>query len=117
MGEPIGDEFIPGMICVGCWGIGQTFGDVPTPLYVRITFTGLTGGCAAANRTFIATQSGVNPCLWEFDAIDFGGSWTLDAFDSSLNLFEKPSMLSCFFSVAAICSISFTDGPATGIVS
>ncbi|GAI03414.1 unnamed protein product, partial [marine sediment metagenome] len=40
MGEPVGPEYTVGIPCPQCWGPGKPFGDVPTPKFVSITFTG-----------------------------------------------------------------------------
>lgn len=60
-------EYVSGISCANCWGIGKAFGDVPTPLRINITGSGFVGACAVCNGTFIALQDGVNPCRFKFD--------------------------------------------------
>ncbi len=117
MGNPVGAAFTAGDPCLVCWGVAKPFGPVPTPLFVKITFTGLAGLCSDGNQTFIAIQREFSPCEWEFEAPNFFGTWISKATKSSLILIKISPSITCFEVDDLPCTTSFTDGPATGIVS
>ena len=75
MGEPVGPEYTPGELCTTCWGPGKPFGEGPTPKYVAITFSGLTGIWAACNHKWIGQQNEAMPCVWYFEDETFTGYW------------------------------------------
>ncbi|GAH72725.1 unnamed protein product, partial [marine sediment metagenome] len=93
MGEEPGPEYTPGAICGNCWGPGRPFGDVPTPKYASITFSGLVGIWAPANKKFIGTQDPLAACIWRFEDAIFTG-WYLygDALTEVLLAFKPGNM-------------------------
>lgn len=69
-------EYVEGAVCDRCFGIGKTFGDIPTPKRVTMTGSGFIGVEAVCNGTFILTQDGGNPHRWLFDDGVAAGEWT-----------------------------------------
>ncbi len=75
MGDPVGDPYVVGNPCTLCWGPGKAFGDVPTPKYVSITFSGLPPPFDIANHKWIGQQDPLNACLWDFEDAIFLGTY------------------------------------------
>jgi len=117
MGEPVGSEYGGGDDCLQCWGLGKPFGDVDTPKYVYITWTGLVGGLAPANKTFIATQNPVEPAQWLFNDGIFSGNWFYSPGDSKafITIILNPAVWEWIF--GPICSLVCTDGIITCVIS
>lgn len=65
MGYPI-EEYEEGDSCTICWGSGKTFGAIPTPKRIEMTGSGFAGVFAVCNNTFIADQTALNACRYEF---------------------------------------------------
>lgn len=117
MGEPIGDPYVQGDICVNCWGPGKTFGDTFTPEYLYVTFAGFIAPNLGANKTFIATQDAVLPCRWNFEDPIYIGSLTYGVLNSTLTLWVKVGPIQIFGAVEPLCNTTFNAPPMTGIVS
>lgn len=70
----------PGITCTICWGIGKPFGNVFTPLFVKVSLSGLLPGehwdSSLANKLALpATLEQVAiPCDWNLNDGDF--VWT-----------------------------------------
>lgn len=69
MGTPVNPND-PGVLCAACWGPGQTYGDSPTPKYVRMTFSGYHPGdlWLPAYESHLLTPhiliQQLDPCQW-----------------------------------------------------
>jgi len=92
MGDPVGDNYTPGNPCNRCWGPGKAFGDVPTPKYVSIIFSGLTGIWAPANHKWIGQQDPLNACLWDFEDATFLGTYYFYDGGTGVYLGFKPDL-------------------------
>ncbi|GAI03417.1 unnamed protein product [marine sediment metagenome] len=92
MGEPVGPEYTVGIPCPQCWGPGKPFGDVPTPKFVSITFTGLVGIWAPANHKWIGQQDPLMPCLWDFEDATFVGTYYFVPGITGVYLAFKPGL-------------------------
>lgn len=104
------EPYEPGDGCDICWGPGKAFGDYPTPRYVNITYAGMVGDCAEGNQTFVATQSGIFPCLWTFDDGTFFGIWQAGPGNSRVTLGRRDPDDVCVNIAAAICIDHFEQG-------
>jgi hypothetical protein len=125
MGTPI-DKPYSGSFCSICWGVGKTFGDVPTPSTVFVTFSGiqLIDGSwpfdeAFVNRRFALGQVVGTPCrwLWVWDDLFiqllYGSDRTDLLFgytDESLNVFSAAGDVCDLF----ITSYGSPDPPNPG---
>ncbi len=117
MGEPVGDEFVPGLVCTNCWGLGKPFGNVPTPEQIFVTFAGMTGNGAGGNKTFLGTQLSFNPCQYVFSDANYRGDIIWDAIITELKLFHIPTSLQVFFGFGGACQTIFVDAPGSAVVS
>lgn len=71
----------PGEPCNVCWGLGQPFGDVTTPKFINMEFSGFDQGEfwdpdreQQLNASHLLEQT-ANPCTWVI--VDSGVAWVL----------------------------------------
>jgi len=117
MGEPVGDEYTAGDDCGICWGLGKPFGDVPIPEKVFVTWTGLIAPFIDGNKTFIATQNWLTPCMWEYDDGEFIGNWFYDAVRAAGVIQLKVDPATFHRVLGGVCALTCTDGVATCKIS
>ena len=70
--------------CTSCFGIGKTFGDVPTPARIKVVFSGMEscpGKGGPTGGTFILEQ-GIDPCYYHYGLPD-GTTVYVNFFDIS----------------------------------
>jgi len=79
-------EYVEGNACAICWGNGKTFGDVPTPERIEMTGSGFAGVFAVCNDTFIADQTALNACRYEFHIGTVNGTLIFSAIDTYFEL-------------------------------
>lgn len=115
MFKPI-KEYVEGDLCTNCWGVGKTFGDVPTPKRIYITGSGFIGVCAPCNDTFIALQNSVNPCLWEFDTGAVSGSWLLEPLATVFKM-DTPDLGVCYDVREGPCELISISGAKSVTIS
>lgn len=89
MGDPVGPEYTAGIQCPDCWGFGKAFGDVPTPKYASITFSGLLPPWDVANKKFIGEQDPLIPCKWDFEDATVIGNYVMNIAFSRVQLEMK----------------------------
>ena len=103
MGDPVGPEYTVGIPCPCCWGVGKPFGDEPTPKYASITFSGLPGIWAPANRKWIGQQRPAIPCLWDFEDATFQGYYAFLGVITEVYLAFKPDFVPFVTYVSGPC--------------
>ena len=117
MGEPPGGEWIHGVPCDTCWGLGKTFGIGGTPEKVFITWSGLTGVLAPANKVFIGIQDAFNPCLYSFQDDTFAGSWFWTVIMTQSSIWVKIGGIPRVDTFGFLCALTCTAGAAKCIMS
>ena len=117
MGEPVGDEYPPGVNCPVCWGLGKTFGIGNTPEKVYITWTNLPGGWAAGNKIFIAIQRFGFSCFWDFNDGNFVGWWTFQAITTAAQISSPGGGPPHYNLLGLPCVTVLTDGVAKCVIS
>jgi len=117
MGEAIGAEYPAGDDCTKCWGIGKTFGVGDTPLKVYITWTGLAGGLAGGNKTFVGVQDSVVPCQWNFDDGVYSGKYWFTGVLTRAWIELKPGAPPGIGIAGGICDIALAGLGATCTIS
>jgi len=76
MGQPIGNQYIPGENCSSCFGSGKAFGDIQTPKEVFLIFGGLTWPFSRVEIAFIAIQNVDYPCFWSYADANWMAMWS-----------------------------------------
>jgi len=109
-------DYHDGTGCTDCFGIGQTFGDVPTPIFVRAIFTGILkcsddSPADGINGTYCLTQELGLPCDYGVILPPSGGvgfSFSYDIFNGRIFLKDKNGFW-WFISAPVKCSTSGTN--------
>ena len=106
MGEPVGSFYTSGSACGICWGSGKPFGIGDTPAKVYLTWTGLVAPFLNGNKTFIATQNWLTPCMWQFDDGEFIGNWTYQPAVTSAVIQLKVDPATFILTTGGVCTLS-----------
>ena len=117
MGEPPGETYIAGELCSQCWGLGKTFGDLPTPLYLNILITGLTGECSGGNGKYVAKQTPGYPCHYDFSKTNYVGFLNFLRISTIVKLDKLDPLTVCIWFGGGMCSTYLTPFPVEIFIS
>ena len=117
MGHPPGNQYIHGVDCPNCWGLGKTFGETYTPAEVFLTWSGFVGDWAGANKAFVGIQDPLFPCFWEFEDSVYQGWWTFDAAATVAYIWLKADPLDDVEAFGALCALVCTVGAVSCVIS
>lgn len=115
MGTPL-DTNPPGEPCANCWGVGEVFGSIDTPLYVVATVGMIQPGdfWVAADEQLLLTPhiliQSVNACIWQIDDGKFFWEWDARGGAADMIVTHKASGKHAFLTIdGAKCAVGFQD--------